>query len=62
MGLPLADIFPLLMRGHQLTSRGRADEAAEIYRVAHTLVKGHNLGGMVEFVDAALTSRSAARV
>lgn len=61
MGLPLADLFPLLLRGHQLASQGRTDEAAEIYRVAHTLAEGHNLGGMVEFVDAALAGRSAAR-
>ena len=61
MGLPLADLLPFLLRGHQLASQGRTDEAAEIYRAARALAEGHNLGGMVEFVDATLAAVPAAR-
>jgi hypothetical protein len=61
MGLPLANLRPLLLRGHQLASQGSADSAAEIYARARALAESRSLDGMIEFVDAARAGVQTAR-
>ena len=60
MGLPLADLEPLLLRGHQLASRDRTEEAIEVYGRARTLAESSSLQGIVELADTGLAATSAA--
>jgi tetratricopeptide (TPR) repeat protein len=60
-GLPLANLYPLMLRGHQLASHGNTAEAAEIYRRARSLAETRDLSGTIELIDTALAPGSTAR-
>jgi tetratricopeptide (TPR) repeat protein len=61
MGLPLANLRPLLIRGHQLARQKRIDEAIESYQRARALAASRNLKGIIELADTGLAALPAAR-